>query len=268
VGHILVAPLHPTTRDEVRPAVHYWWAGKCSGLRPVGIIDHILLTQSFGGVVTAVGIEDGPFWCSLTDHRPVLLGLHLKTTTNLRPSRSIPRPSFPLIEASALPADCTAYSERLLQLLPAHPHTSAAAASDYLYQVCNGSATIAADFLPRMRRRSRRWMDGWSSTLICLKTHMATLWDIWRHLRGLGGRAHWTMQSQYDERIRPLIQRWEDMVHSFTWPSASTPHTLLEITGKGPSYWRLARLQELPAIIGAEISAIRKRMRMDDNTRY
>ena len=63
------------------------------GVNPTSLIDHILLSSSCQGQIAFAGVGCGAFFSSISDHRPVLLGLHLHNASpSMRLGRQAPNP--------------------------------------------------------------------------------------------------------------------------------------------------------------------------------
>jgi len=89
----LVNPGTSLTSDSSPPVTFY------SGLRPVGAIDHVLLSGSCPGTITQAAIADSSFWSSISDHRPPLLGLRLEPHVVPSPTGQVARPTYTRVEA-------------------------------------------------------------------------------------------------------------------------------------------------------------------------
>ena len=63
--------------DTPEPLYSYYMGGA-----PKSLIDHILLTQPCQGRLIRAGLYDGSFFGSLSDHRPIVLGLRLWATAS------------------------------------------------------------------------------------------------------------------------------------------------------------------------------------------
>ena len=68
----LLSPVAQASSDGPEPLYSYY-----HGTTPKSLIDHILLSSSCQGHITFAGVGCGAFFGSISDHRPVLLGLRL-----------------------------------------------------------------------------------------------------------------------------------------------------------------------------------------------
>ena len=192
----------------------------------------------------------GAFFGSISDHRPVLLGLALH---NGHPSLSLgkqaadPGPRGVDLDL-AQEAVVSAYRLHTEKLALEHPPPSQPAdASAALRTLCLESAGWVRDHTGRKAARStgRRHYDGWSPAAMALKAQLVALTIIQGHLHGYHGHSPWHTQSQMDRDLPPIIARWERSVNHLVWPSPADSGYWLAFTGFSPSHWRLSTLDEI-----------------------
>ena len=235
------------------------------GGTPKSLIDHILLSQPCQGHITRAGVLTGSFFGSISDHRPVLLGLRLWEGAGVAfPSlNALQRPPVRStnldLTNTKLVRDYQAYTLSHLPAKPADP----LAASDALRQLSLQSAVWLSSKPSRTGHHShrRRRFDGWSPGAMALKANLAAVYDIQAHLRGYGSRPPWRVQADMDRHLPPILRAWERTVTALTWTDPAAPHRFLDCTGMGPSGWRTATLREVshPLFCG---ELIRKLQRM------
>ena len=219
------------------------------GGAPKSLIDHLLLSQPCCGTITQAGVYTGSFFGSLSDHRPVVLGLtfwesaeptHPTTHALLRPA--VRGPELDL----ANPELVAAYQDHLITLLP--PTTPRGLdASDALLQLSLASATWLATRLAQHRppTRRRRHFDGWSPTAMALKANLSALLQIQSHLRGYRGHQRWRTQADMDRDLPDILHQWQHTVLRLRWKDGGDPHRIMDCTGMGPGGWRLATLHSV-----------------------
>ena len=208
-----------------------------SGLRPVGLIDHIFLSQSYPGLVSLTALDDGSFWSTISDHRPILLGLSSPALQVRRLGRPVTRPNWPKTEVPSQPPLLRQYQAQLVDR-PLMPITDTSSSAEYLFQVCVDTAAIAASLSPPSANKGKRWKDGWSPPMMCLKANLEALWQIWGHLRGTGGRHIWKSQADMDTNLEQILAPWERVVHYHYRDDPAAYHAILARGGYPPSYWR------------------------------
>ena len=215
-----------------------------AGLRPVGLIDHGLISHSFMGLVTLSALDDGSFWSTVSDHRPILLGLSLTGASHRHLGHPLKRPSWGKVEVPSTPALLQQYQAQLMDR-PSIPVTDVTTTCSYLYQVSVDSAAIAAALTPAPRLKGKRWKDGWSPLMMCLKANLEVLWHIWGHLRGTSGHTTWRTQVDMDNMIQKVLAPWEKRVHSYIWTPPLHPEAVLALGGYPPSFWKTTTLRKL-----------------------
>ena len=229
-----------------------------SGLRPVGLIDHIFLSHSYPGLVSLSALDDGSIWSTVSDHRPVLLGLTSPGLQSRRLGRPLTRPTWPKTEVPSLPSLLSQYKAQLTDM-PAPPVTDTASSSDYLLHVCVDSAAISATLSPTSKGKGKRWKNGWSPPMICLKANLEALWHIWGYLRGSGGRPKWRTQSDMDTQMESMLTRWGKVVQSFHPHDPGSFHKMFA-RGGYPPYWRTATLGKLDEVVLSSIQLAKQKL--------
>ena len=244
------------------------WASSCSLLSPIAaleaptpvcsyyqggspksLIDHLLLSQPCHGEITRAGVLTGSFFGSVSDHRPVLLGLRLwEGACSAFPSlNALQRPVSRSadLDLSNLPL-VQDFQAHLLSSLPAPP-ANPAEAGEALKQLSIQSASWLASRPMRKGHNThrRRRFDGWSPGAMALKANLAAVLEIQAHLRGYGGHPLWKTQADMDSHLPPILQAWESTVRDLRWADPADPHRFLDCTGMGPGGWRTASLREI-----------------------
>ena len=219
-----------------------------SGLRPVGLIDNFFLSQSYPGLVSLTALDDGSFWSTISDHRPILLGLSLSAFQARRLGRPLTRPNWPKTEVPSQPTLLRQYQAQL-EDRPAEPISDPPSSARYLFQVCVDSTAVAASLAPASVSKGKRWKDGWSPPMMCLKANLEALWQIWGHLRGTGGRSLWKTQADMDTHLEQILAPWERVVQHHYKDDPPAYHAMLARGGHPPSYWRTAPVRNLDSTV-------------------
>ena len=240
----LLSPLAALT--STTPMASYYQGGA-----PKSLIDHILLTQPCQGLIVRGGILTGSYFSSISDHRPVLLGLTLWDTAlpAHRADHALSRPPTRTADLDlSHPESVQAYQDHMAGLIPPHPPT-ADNASQELHRISLASAAWAATRGrpngTRRRRHRRAQFDGWSPQALALKANLMAVTRIQGHLRGYRGHKLWRTQLDMDRDLPGILNLWQDAVTSFKWDDPTDPHRLMDKTGFGPSAWRTAQLKEV-----------------------
>ena len=258
----LLSPIAQASTDGPEPLFSHY-----QGATPKSLIDHILLSSSCQGHIAYAGVGCGSFFSSISDHRPVLLGLHLH---NSQPSmslgRQVPGPTRRAVDLDLTqPNQVAAYRTYTEGLLPAIPSTvSPGDASSALQSLCLASATWLQEQGQRKARRSsgRRHYDGWSPAAMALKAQLVALHNIYGHLQGHRGHPVWHSQARMDSALPSIIAAWEGAVRRLTWPSPAEAGVWLDCSGYSPSYWRCATLTEIrrPGFCADLIRKVKRRL--------
>ena len=241
----LLSPIAQASTDGPEPLYSYY-----HGTTPKSLIDHLLLSSSCQGHIAFAGVGCGAFFGSISDHRPVLLGLQLhhgqpSMTLGKQASVSPPRSLDLDITQEKLVADYQAYTEGLLTSIPASP--SVEEASSQLQTLCINSAAWLQKQGRKKAFRSvgRRHYDGWSPAAMALKAQLVALTIIQGHLHGHRGHLLWRSQDHMDTGLPRIIEQWERFVRGLSWPSLTACNHWMDCTGYPPSYWRTASLREI-----------------------
>ena len=205
------------------------------GGTPKSLIDHILLSQPSQGDITRAGVLTGSFFGSISDHRPVLLGLRLwegagVVFPSLNALQRPPVRSFDLdLTNKTLVREYQAYTPSHLPDKPTDP----LAASKALQQLSLQSAAWLSSKPVKTGHRThrRRRFDGWSPGAMALKANLAVVIDIQAHLRGYGGHLPWRVQADINRHLPPILRAWERTVAALTWTDPAAPHRFLDCTG-------------------------------------
>ena len=211
------------------------------------------------GLVTLSALDDGSFWSTVSDHRPILLGLSLKGASHRCLGHSLKRPSWGKVEVPATPALLQQYQAQLTDR-PSVPVTDVPTSCAYLYQVSVDSVAIAAALTPAPRTRGKRWKDGWSPPMMCLKANLEVLWHIWGHLRGTSGHTIWRTQADMDNMIHKVLAPWETRVHSYTWSSPLHPEAVFTLGGYPPSFWKTTTLRKADTAVVDSLGKVRRQL--------
>ena len=192
----------------------------------------------------------GAFFGSISDHRPVLLGLQLHLgQPALTLGKQVTAPAPRAIDLDLTQAtQVTAYrdfTDGLLRTLP--PPLTPEDASAQLRSLCLDSASWlqAQGRKKTLRSTGRRHYDGWSPAAMALKAQLVTLITIQGHLHGHRGHSPWSTQRHMDLALPAIVETWERTVHRLTWPSPSERSHWLDCTGYPPSFWRTTTLLEI-----------------------
>ena len=227
--------------DPPEPLHSYYMGGA-----PKSLIDHILLTQPCQGRILRAGLYDGSFFGSLTDHRPIVLGLKLWATAGptFTTNHTLQRPAVRGPELDLMnPELIRDYQAYLLTTLPPEPpqgHT----ASDALLHLSQASAAWTATRLARHRppTRKRTHFNGWSPEAMALKANLSAVIQIQGNLRGYRGHSHWRRQDDMDRDLPGILQQWREVVTRLRWPSPEDPHRIMDCSGMGPTGWSTTTL--------------------------
>ena len=241
----LLSPIAQASTDGPEPLFSFY-----QGVTPKSLIDHLLLSSTCQGHIAFAGVGCGSFFSSISDHRPVLLGLHLH---NSQPSMLLGRqvgdsPPRTVDLDLTQPTQVSAYrafTESLLPSLP--PSPSPGEASLTLRSLCLDSASWLQTQGRRKAHRStgRRHFDGWSPAAMALKAKLVALTSIYGHLHGHRGHPVWHSQARMDVALPRIIAIWEASVRQLTWPSPAEAYVWLDRAGFPPAFWRCATLTEL-----------------------
>ena len=234
--------LSPVAALDTPEPIHSYYMGGA----PKSLVDHILLTQPCQGRILRAGLYDGSFFGSLTDHRPIILGLKLWATASptFTTSHTLPRPAVrgPELDLTN-PELLRDYQAYLLTTLPSDPpqgHT----ASDALLHLSQASAAWTATRLARHcpPTRKRTHFNGWSPEAMALKANLSAVIQIQGHLRGYRGYARWRRQEDMDRDLPGILQQWREVITRLRWPSPEDPHRIMDCSGMGPSGWSTTTL--------------------------
>ena len=258
----LLSPIAQASTDGPEPLFSYY-----QGATPKSLIDHILLSSSCQGHIAYAGVGCGSFFSSISDHRPVILGLHLH---NSQPSMSLGRqatgPSRRAVDLDLTqPNQVAAYRTYTESLLPSLSSTdSPGDASIALRSLCLDSATWLQEQGQRKASRSsgRRHYDGWSPAAMALKAQLVALYRISGHLHGYRGHPVWHSQSRMDSALPSILAAWEGTVRRLTWPTPAEAGIWLDCSGYSPSFWRCATLAEIrrPGFCADLIRKVKRRL--------
>ena len=231
---------------------------------PKSLIDHILLSQPSQGDLSRAGVLTGSFFGSISDHRPVLLGLRLWEGAGAAfPSlNALQRPPVRSIDLDLTNKPLVReYQAYTLSHLPDKP-TDPVAASEALRHLSLQSAAWLSSKPAKAGHHThrRRRFDGWSPGAMALKANLTAVIDIQAHLRGYGGHSPWRVQADMDRHLPPILRAWERTVAALTWTDPAAPHRFLDCTGMGPSGWRTATIREIshPLFCGELIRKLRR----------
>jgi len=138
-----VSLISPTAaQSTATDPIHSYYRGSA----PTSLIDHILITQACHGAVLSAGVFTGSFFGSLSDHRPVTLGINL--AGHLAPacptSQPLRRPlSRPIDLDLATEGPLLAYQQRIAVTLPPVPFTAQEARDALRLLSFNSAAAVA-----------------------------------------------------------------------------------------------------------------------------
>ena len=230
--------------DAPDPLCSYYMGGA-----PKSLIDHILLSQPCQGSLTRAGLYTGSFFGSLTDHRPIIIGLKLWATASpsFRTDHALARPAVRGPELDLTNPDLLReYQAYLITTLPLDP-PQGATASDALHHLSRASAAWIDSKLARHRppHRKRKYFDGWSPTAMALKANLSAILQIQGNLRGYRGHARWRRQDDMDRDLPGILHQWQTVVLSLRWSAPGDPHRLMDCTGMGPSALRTSTLADI-----------------------
>ena len=230
--------------DSPTPVCSFYQGGS-----PKSLIDHLLLSQPSHGEITRAGVLIGSFFGSVSDHRPVLLGLRLwEGACSAFPSlNALQRPASRSVDLDLSNLSLVReYQAYLLSSLPAPP-ANPAEAGEALKQLSIQSASWLSSRPSRKGHNThrRRRFDGWSPGAMALKANLAAVTEIQAHLRGYGGYPLWKHQAEMDIHLPPILHAWERTVRSLRWDDPADIHRFLDCTGMGPGGWRTASLREI-----------------------
>ena len=258
----LLSPVAQASSDGPEPLYSYY-----HGTTPKSLIDHILLSSSCQGHITFAGVGCGAFFGSISDHRPVLLGLRLH---NGCPSMSLgtqarPPPRRGLDLDLTQPAQVQAFRLHATTLLHDIPQScSSEEASTCLQMLCVKTAAWVQDQGSRAATRStgRRHYDGWSPPAMALKAQLVALIVIQGHLHGYRGHRQWHTQTHMDQDLPAILSIWERAVSRLSWPSAADVAYWLGATGAPPAFWRTATLPTVskPGFCASLIQKVKRRL--------
>ena len=243
----------------VAHTILYPLASFYAGLRPVRLIDHGLISHSFMGLVTLSALDDGSFWSTVTDHRPILLGLALFGASLRQLGTPLKRPPWGKVDVPAIPALLQQYQAQLADR-PCIPVSDAPTTYQYLFQVSVDSAAMALALTPAPRPRGKRWKDGWSPIMMCLKANLEVLWHIWGHLRGSRGHTLWRTQTDMDTTLHKILAPWETLVHSYKWSPPLQPEAVFALGGYPPSFWKTTTLRKLDTAVVDSLGKVRRQL--------
>ena len=236
----LLSPIAQASSEGPSPLFSYY-----HGVTPTSLIDHILLSSSCQGQIAFAGVGCGALFGSISDHRPVLLGLclnngtpslHLGRQASNAPPRAIDLDLTQPVLVDAYRAHTTA----LLSSLPTTASQEEAASA--LQSLCLDSAAWLQKQGGRKASKSsgRRHYDGWSPPAMALTAQLVALTLIQGHLHGHRGHARWHNQEDMDRDLPGIAARWETAVRGLSWPSPADSDYWLSCTGFPPTYWRTA----------------------------
>ena len=223
------------------PLCSYYMGGT-----PKSLIDHILLTQPCQGSITRAGLYTGSFFGSLSDHRPIVLGLKLWATARptLTTSHALPRPAVrgPELDLTnaALLRDYQTFLTTTIPPDPPHGDTASEALLHLSQASAEWTATRLAKHTPPTRKRTH--FNGWSPEAMALKANLSAIIQIQGHLRGYRGYPRWRRQDDMDRDLPGILTQWREVVTRLRWASPEDPHRIMDCTGMGPSGWRTSTL--------------------------
>ena len=241
----LLSPIAQASADGPDPLFSYY-----QGVTPKSLIDHLLLSSSCQGHIAYAGVGCGAFFSSISDHRPVLLGLHLhngQPALRLGHQATDPprRPvDLDLVQQPQVAA-YRAHTEGLLTNL--NGACTPEDASAMLRSLCLDSAAWVQAQGLRTATKSwgRRHYDGWSPPAMALKAQLVALTTIQGHLQGCRGHSLWNSQARMDQNLPGILATWEGAVRRLTWTSPPEASAWLDYSGFPPSFWRTTTLRDI-----------------------
>ncbi|OXE35754.1 MAG: hypothetical protein CGW95_11955, partial [Phenylobacterium zucineum] len=243
------------------------------GGTPKSLIDHILLSQGASGHITKAGVSTGSFFGSISDHRPLLLGLSLRGALPGRSTiHALQRPPLSSPDINLADKSLVAhYQTHMASITPTTNPLNSQQASATLHSLSLApSAWLASDqHRNKPHAPKRKHFDGWSPTAMAYKYNLMAIYDIHSHLRGYHGARRWSTQNHMNSGIYPIIDLWVSRVKQHAWPHPSIPQTLMDVTGYGPSFWRTCTLEDIshpsfcPSIAQSLLKRLHGRNRAD-----
>ena len=91
---------------------------------------------------------------------------------------------------------------------------------------------------PMRKANWKGYKDGWSPTMIALKSQLHALQTMLRHLTGRNKHRKWQTTLEAAITIKELTDQWEAEVFTLKWPDKADAYKIMDTAGRGPSYWR------------------------------
>ena len=222
------------TRARDRPTT-YWH----NPATPTSWIDHVLWHQSSTVQCTGGGVMYGPFWTTVSDHRPIFgcfagKGLQRYQTMNHAP-RHMPS-VLRKITLSNLQENRTKFHKSMSAIVESLPvHQGAQAAGDILQDICNRTV-LAVPNRPLKELYRSTFKDCWSPYAVAGKTHLKAIVAIRRHLQGVKKTHRWRDADEATIGIKHITDAWIKRVQKLKWKDNVIP---AEVWGLGltPSEW-------------------------------
>ena len=241
------------------------------GDTPISWIDHIL-TYGESGRTCLQGVQtmDGSFFNTLSDHRPIMASFLISGGPKTSKSKQFKMPKWqrkPLTVDLKNDEEVAKIHAHLSQFLLDHPpnqERTPPEAGEYLLSLNKAAVgaiiKVKQGGKPMRKANWKGYKDGWSPTMIALKSQLHALQTMLRHLTGRNKHRKWQTTLEAAITIKELTDQWEAEVFTLKWPDKTDAYKIMDTAGRGPSYWRtLGGYPKLKELV-EEIKRIKKKL--------
>ena len=163
-------------------------------VKPTSWIDQILWHTSSSFQCTGGGVMYGPFWITVSDHRPIygcFTGPGLRRYSHMKHGPTKMPVQLKRIALSKFNDNKAKFKLAMTEMLHTIPgHTGALEAGDVL-QIISRKTVEAVPGKPDKKLRRKTFKDCWSPYSIAGKTHLKAVVAIRRHLLGTKNTHRW-----------------------------------------------------------------------------
>ena len=223
---------YPKAKEEVRT---YWH----TPYKPTSWIDHVMLHKSSIITGTGGGVMYGPFWVTVSDHRPIFgwfQGQGLKRYGHMKHSPTKMPPTLKRIALTNFQDNREKFRTAMKELVHSLPaHTGAEGAGDLLKTISRRTVE-AVPSKPLKPLLCSTFKDGWSPYAVAGKTHLKAIVTIRRHLLGTKNTHRWRDATEAALGIKQITDAWQTRVGKLKWKDNIIPKEVWGI-GLSPREW-------------------------------
>ena len=202
-------------------------------------IDHILTSNNAEFVLG--GSNKSAYLDNDTDHYPVWIGVRLNDIRRIsKPTayeyKKVRRVELDLDDLVAVEA----LQDLLLKLTSEYDDVERLTIEEVKQMtedICTESVKYTRLGMKKQHKRNKIMKDGWSPKYCVLCDQHTCFLEIKRHLLGERGENRWRTEEDRITGIRNILKEWLNSVDSFVWKNEAERLELINVTGKGYSFW-------------------------------